>query len=310
MLKTIKGHKKWLGFYDTSNGAINDLEVLLEFFEAEEVEAEELNSQYASTLDLIEDLESRAMLNQPEDELSCVLTINSGAGGTEANDWSDMLLRMYLMYGDRQNFKVKELSKVDGEVAGIKSVSIEIQGDYAYGFLKGETGVHRLVRISPFNAQGKRQTTFSSVFVYPLVDDSIEIEVNNADLSWDTFRASGAGGQHVNKTESAVRVRHAPSGVVVECQKERSQHLNKEKALKMLKSRLYEIEIRKKNAAKDQVEAGKQNIEWGSQIRNYVLHPYKLVKDVRSGFETSNPSAVLDGKLEDFIKAYLLRGKK
>lgn len=257
----------------------------------------------------VDDLESHSMLNQPEDELSCVLQINSGAGGTEANDWSAMLERMYLMWAEAHGHKVKLLSKVDGDVAGIKSVSMEIDGEFAYGYLKGENGVHRLVRISPFNAQGKRQTTFSSVYVYPLVDDSIEIEINPADISWDTFRSSGAGGQHVNKTESAVRVKHEPSGIVVECQEERSQHLNKEKALKMLKSRLYELELKKKNAEKDQIEASKEKIEWGSQIRNYVLHPYKQVKDVRSGHTTSNPQAVLDGKLDDFIKAYLLLNK-
>ncbi|MEM6724246.1 MAG: peptide chain release factor 2 [Bacteroidota bacterium] len=310
LMKTLKGQKAKISDYQHLEQTIGDLEVLFEFFQLEEVSEEELKEQYDSTIELIEDMEMKAMLDQPEDELSCVLTINSGAGGTEANDWSQMLFRMYLMWAEKEGYKVKELNVVEGDVAGLKSVSIEIDGTYAYGYLKGENGVHRLVRISPFNAQGKRQTSFSSVFVYPLVDDTIQIEVNPADLSWDTFRASGAGGQHVNKTESAVRVRHLPSGVVVECQEERSQHLNREKAIKMLKSRLYELELRRKNAERDKVEASKEKIEWGSQIRNYVLHPYKLVKDVRSGYDTSDASGVLDGDLKPFLKAYLLFGKE
>lgn len=256
---------------------------------------------------MIERVEFLSSLDKEEDEFNCILDINSGAGGTESNDWVMMLSRMYEMWASKNGHSLTFLNKNDGEVAGYKSISMEIKGSYVYGFLKGESGVHRLVRISPFNAQGKRQTTFASVFVYPMVDDSIQIEINPADVKMETFRASGAGGQHVNKTDSAVRLRHIPSGIAVECQEERSQHLNREKAMKMMKSRLYQIELEKKNAERDKVEASKQKIEWGSQIRNYVLHPYKLVKDVRSGYETSQAQAVLDGNLDDFLKAFLLK---
>jgi peptide chain release factor 2 len=248
-------------------------------------------------------------LNGEEDELDCILEINSGAGGTESCDWVEMLCRMYSMWTEKSGRKLKILSIQPDAVAGYRNVSLEISGSFAYGYLKGESGVHRLVRISPFNAQGKRQTTFASVFVYPLVDDSIEIEVNSADVKMETFRASGAGGQHVNKTDSAVRLRHIPSGLAVECQEERSQVLNREKAMKMLKSRLYEIEMQKKNAERDKLEASKQKVEWGSQIRNYVLHPYKMVKDVRSSHETSQAQKVLDGQLDDFLKAFLMVNK-
>lgn len=309
VLKKIRGHKKNLQDYNSVATALDDLKVLNDFHEMGEVSNEELDLQQNTLSQLMEDVELKTTLNKPEDELSCILSINSGAGGTEANDWSEMLMRMYLMYGESKGYKVRELNRVPGDVVGCKSVTLEIDGEKAYGYLKSENGVHRLVRISPFNAQGKRQTTFSSVFVYPLVDDTIEIEVNPADLDWDTFRASGAGGQHVNKTESAVRVRHLPSGIVVECQEERSQHLNREKAIKMLKSRLYQQELIRQNEARDSVEAAKEKIEWGSQIRNYVLHPYKMVKDVRSGHETSNTKAVLDGKIDDFIKSVLLSKK-
>ena len=237
--------------------------------------------------------------------MSCILEINAGAGGTESCDWSDMILRMYIMWGEKNGYKVSELNRVNGDVAGIKSAEIEIAGDYAYGTLKGENGVHRLVRVSPFNAQGKRMTSFCSVFVHPVIDDSIEVEVNTDDLEWDTFRSSGAGGQHVNKTESAVRVRHLPSGIVVECQQERSQHQNRETALKMLKSRLYEKEIQKRNAERDKVESGKMKNEWGSQIRSYVLDD-KRVKDHRSQYTVHNPDLVLNGDLNGFLKAYLM----
>jgi len=254
----------------------------------------------------VDELELKATLNGEEDGLSAILQINAGAGGTESCDWVSMLMRMYLMWGEKNGMKVRELERVDGDVAGIKSVSLELNGEFGYGNLKGENGVHRLVRISPFDSSNRRHTSFASVFVYPLIDDTIDIEVNPADLEWDTFRASGAGGQHVNKTESAVRLRHLPSGLVVECQQERSQILNREKAVKMLKSRLYELEVRKRNEERAAVEGKKQKIEWGSQVRNYVLHPYKLVKDLRTGHETGNTQAVLDGGLNEFIKSLLL----
>lgn len=291
--------------FNKTKTEIDELEVLYEFYREEEVTEEELNAQYDKTLAAVDDLEFRSTLNKEEDELSCLLEINAGAGGTESCDWAEMLLRMYIMWAEKSGYKVKQLNRVDGDVAGIRSVEIEIKGDFVYGLLKGENGVHRLVRVSPFNSQGKRMTSFASVFVHPLIDDSIEIDVNPADLDWDTFRASGAGGQHVNKTESAVRLRHLPSGLVVECQEERSQHLNKEKAIKMLKSRLYELEIKKRAAEKNKVEAGKMANEWGSQIRSYVLDD-RRVKDHRSNFQNNNTDAVLNGDLDGFLKAFLM----
>ena len=279
--------------------------MLYEFFQEGEATEEELDAQYDKTLTKIDDLEFRSTLNKEEDELSCYLEINAGAGGTESCDWSEMLLRMYTMWAEKNSYKYKVLNRVDGDVAGVRSVEIEINGDFAYGMLKGENGVHRLVRISPFNSQGKRMTSFASVFVHPMIDDRIEIDVNPADLSWDTFRASGAGGQHVNKTESAVRVRHLPSGIVAECQEERSQHLNREKAIQMLKSRLYEAEIKRRAAEKSKVEAGKMKNEWGSQIRSYVLDD-RRVKDHRSKFQNNNTDAVLNGDLDGFLKAFLM----
>jgi peptide chain release factor 2 len=283
--------------------------VLLEFFDAGETTEEELDAAYEKAVAFVDDVEFRSTLNEPEDELSCILEINAGAGGTESCDWSDMLLRMYIMWGEKNGYKVSELNRVNGDVAGIKSAEIEINGEYAYGMLKGENGVHRLVRVSPFNSQGKRMTSFSSVFVHPLIDDSITVEIKTDDLEWDTFRSSGAGGQHVNKTESAVRVRHLPSGIVVECQQERSQHQNRDKALQMLKSRLYEREIQKRNAARDKVESGKMKNEWGSQIRSYVLDD-RRVKDHRSQYTVYNPDLVLNGDLNGFIKAYLMWNKR
>jgi len=285
---------------------VDDLEGLFEFQKEGMTTEEEVEQHYQHTTDILTDAEFRSTLNQTEDEMSAVLNVNAGAGGTEACDWSAMLLRMYKMWAEKAGFKVNELFEQEGDAAGIKSASIEVVGPYAYGWLKGENGVHRLVRVSPFNAQGKRQTSFASVFVYPLVeDDSIEIYVNPADVEMDVFRASGAGGQHVNRTNSAVRLRHLPSGVIVECQAERSQHQNRDRAMQMLKSRLYEIELRRRQEEKDKVEAGKNKIEWGSQIRSYVLDD-RWVKDLRSGHKTHNPDAVLDGNLDPFLKAFLM----
>ncbi len=308
ILKDLKLNKNWVSNFETIQTKIDDLEVMQEFFKEGEVSEEELGNTYQKTVDFIEDVEFRSTLNREEDELGCTLEINAGAGGTESCDWAQMLLRMYQMWGEKSGYKVKLLNEVDGDVAGIKSAEIEISGDYAYGYLKSENGVHRLVRISPFNAQGKRMTSFASVFVHPLVDDRIEVEINPADLEWDRFRASGAGGQHVNKTESAVRIRHLPSGVVVECQQERSQHLNREKAMQMLKSRLYQLELQRQFEERDKVEAQKMKNEWGSQIRSYVLDD-RWVKDLRSGYKVNNPDKVLDGDLDGFLKAYLMMNK-
>jgi peptide chain release factor 2 len=286
---------------------LEDLEMYQEFNTEGEITDDELDKIYQTTLQTIDELELLTSFNDQEDRMSCVLEVNSGAGGTESCDWAEMLMRMYIMWAEKNGFKVRELNAVPGNVVGYRSVSLEIEGDLAFGFLKGENGVHRLVRISPFNAQGKRQTTFASIYVYPLVDDTITVAINPADIEMDVFRASGAGGQHVNKTESAVRLRHIPSGLVAECQEQRSQHQNREKAMQMLKSRLYEIELRLKNEARDKIEAGKQKIEWGSQVRSYVLDKH-YIKDHRTGQMKHNPEAVLNGELNDFIKEFLLHG--
>jgi len=307
ILKIIKRNKHWLSGYEKAEEAVDELVIYFDFAKEDEITEEELDKKYEETLAVLDELEFKSTLNQPEDELNCILEVNAGAGGTESCDWAAMLLRMYKMWAERNGYKMSQLNFQNGDVAGIKSAEIEIKGDFAYGMLKGENGVHRLVRISPFNAQGKRMTSFASVFVHPMIDDSIIIDVNPADLDWDTFRASGAGGQHVNKTESAVRVRHLPSGIVVECQEERSQHLNREKAIKMLKSRLYEKEIEKQKAERAQVEAGKLKTEWGSQIRSYVLDD-RRVKDHRTNFQTGNTDAVLNGGIDGFLKAFLMHG--
>lgn len=271
-----------------------------------EATEEEVNKQFHLIMKIVEDLEFRNMLSREEDKLPAIVSINSGAGGTESQDWAMMLTRMYMRWGERNNIKVKTLDEQEGEVAGIKNVSLEFDGEYAFGYLKGENGVHRLVRLSPFDSAARRHTSFASVYVYPVADDDIDIEINPADISWDTFRSSGPGGQNVNKVETAVRLHYEPANIVVECQETRSQQQNREKAIRMLKSQLYEIELRKKQEAQSEIEDNKKKIEWGSQIRSYVMHPYKMVKDHRTSHETSNVQAVMDGDIDDFLKTYLM----